>query len=82
MDPDPSNARRRLMANLRRLRRQVGWSQEELATRSGLHRTFVSSVERGERNISLDNIDRLALALNVDVQVLLEPEAHPEAQQH
>ena len=53
-----SEARHRLMANLRRLRQRFGWSQEELAARSGLHRTFVSSVERGERNISLDNIDR------------------------
>ena len=62
------------MANLRRLRQRFGWSQEELAARSGLHRTFVSSVERGERNISLDNIDRLAQALEVDVQVLLHRE--------
>lgn len=59
------------MANLRRLRQQRGWSQEELAARCGLHRTFVSSVERGERNISLDNVDRLAQALEVDVRELL-----------
>jgi len=61
------------MANLRLFRKQHGWSQEELAARSGLHRTFVSSVERGERNISLDNIDRLAQALDIDVQELLSP---------
>ena len=68
------------MANLRRLRHRFGWSQEELAARSGLHRTFVSSVERGERNISLDNIDRLAQALQIDVQELLQ-QLHPEEAQ-
>ena len=50
---------------LRSVRTGKGISQEELARRSGLHRTYVSRVERGERNISLANIAKLAGALGV-----------------
>lgn len=57
--------------NLRLLRRRVGLSQEKLAHRAGLHRTYVGAVERCERNISLKNIERLAQALNVEPAVLL-----------
>jgi len=46
-------------------------SQERLAELSGLHRTYVSSVERRERNISIDNIERLARALGLPVADLL-----------
>ena len=62
-----------LAANLRRLRKERGLSQEALAYEAGLNRTFVSSVERRERNISLDNIARLAAALGVDIRQLFEP---------
>jgi transcriptional regulator with XRE-family HTH domain len=58
---------------LRQLRQQQGISQEELAFRCGLHRTYVSSVERGERNVSLVNIHRLALSLQVEPQALFLP---------
>jgi transcriptional regulator with XRE-family HTH domain len=51
----------------------AGLSQEELAARSGLHRTYVSSVERGVRNVSLENIFLLARALGCDPRDLLEP---------
>ncbi|WP_369750503.1 helix-turn-helix domain-containing protein [Acidovorax sp. KKS102] len=46
-------------------------SQEALAFEAGLHRTFIAHVERQARNISLDNIERLAMALNVPVEELL-----------
>lgn len=68
--PDPP-ARALLASNLRRLRSHRGLSQESLADLAGLHRTFVGSVERSERNISLDNIARLADALGVTVASLL-----------
>ncbi len=57
--------------NVRALREQLEISQEELAERAGLHRTYVGSVERGERNISLENIVELAHALSVTPAVLL-----------
>ncbi len=56
---------------MRRLRREAGKSQEELAERADLHRTYVGSIERAERNLSLDNIERLALALGVEPAALL-----------
>jgi transcriptional regulator with XRE-family HTH domain len=59
------NSREVLAVNMRRLRVQQGLTQETLAFEAGLHRTFVAHVERGARNISLDNLDRIALALGV-----------------
>ncbi|MCK9166672.1 MAG: helix-turn-helix domain-containing protein [Eubacteriaceae bacterium] len=56
---------------LRKVRMAKGISQEELAFRSGLHRTYVSSVERGERNISIVNIQKLSEALGVDISNLM-----------
>ncbi len=57
--------------NLKEIRVEQGLSQEELADIAGLHRTYVGSVERGERNISIDNMERLASALQIDIQDLL-----------
>jgi transcriptional regulator with XRE-family HTH domain len=61
-------------ANVRRLRIAAGLSQEALAERADLHRTYLSSVERAERNVSLENIFRLAEALAVDPRELLAPD--------
>ncbi|MHB8523461.1 MAG: helix-turn-helix domain-containing protein [Limisphaerales bacterium] len=58
--------------NVRVLRQQAGLSQEDLAELAGLHRTYVGSIERGERNVSLENIERLAKALKVPPSQLLE----------
>lgn len=69
---NPSPTRRVFAKNLRQEREKLGWSQEELAEASGLHRTYVGSVERGERNISIDNIERLAIALGVTPAFLME----------
>jgi transcriptional regulator with XRE-family HTH domain len=65
------SARARFAGRLRERRIAHGWSQEELADRAGLHRTYVGSVERGERNVSIDNMERLSAALGLDVVDLL-----------
>jgi transcriptional regulator with XRE-family HTH domain len=62
-----------LAINLIRRRAERGWSQEALALEAGLHRTFVAHVERQARNISLDNLERLALALDLKPYQLLKP---------
>lgn len=56
---------------LRELRREQGVSQEELAARAELHRTYVSSVERGERNVSLETVEKLAKALKLRMADLM-----------
>ncbi|MCX7357254.1 MAG: helix-turn-helix transcriptional regulator [Alphaproteobacteria bacterium] len=63
--------RRQLSRNLRRLRTEKGWSQEELADRAGLHRTYVSGVERGVRNPTITIVAALAKALGVPAAELL-----------
>lgn len=62
-----------LAANLRRYRSAMRLSQEALAERCGLHRTYVGSVERSERNVSLSSLEVLARALGVSVPELLTP---------
>ena len=49
---------------VRKVRLEQGISQEELADRCGLHRTYISDVELGKRNISLENIERISISLN------------------
>lgn len=70
--PVALSARDVLALNLVRLRTERGYSQEDLAHEAGLHRTFVAHVERRVRNISLDNIEKLAQALGVSVASLLD----------
>jgi transcriptional regulator with XRE-family HTH domain len=60
----------RFGSTLRKLRDERGYSQEELAERAGLHRNYVGGVERGERNVALENIIKLAKALSVSPQDL------------
>lgn len=69
-----SNARRVFAQRLRQIRQIKMLSQEELADLAGLHRTYVGSVERSERNISIDNMERLAKALEIDITELLREE--------
>lgn len=70
-DAGQGSARRVLATNLRTLRAKRGLSQEDLALESGLHRTFVAHVEREARNLSIDNLEKLAKALDVPVHELL-----------
>jgi len=68
-----ANVFERFGMRLREIRLKKGISQERLAELAGLHRTYVSSVERGGRNISLENIDRLATALGEPMAKLMPP---------
>lgn len=58
--------------NIRKYRLRLDLSQERLAERADIHRTYIGSVERGERNISIDNIERIAAALGIEITKLLE----------
>lgn len=69
--PPIPKERKILALNLRRLRAEHGISQEDLAGLAGLHRTYVGSIERSERNVSIDNIAKLAAALKVKSSELL-----------
>lgn len=67
------NARQRIAVNIRRLRKAHGLSQEQLAEVAEFHRTYVSQLERCVTNISVDGLERLAGALEVDIIELLQP---------
>ena len=71
MKTKPS-ARRIFAENLRKARLAKGLSQEDFAEVAQLHRTYVGSVERAERNVSIDNMERLAAALGVPLPSLLQ----------
>ena len=66
-------ARAILARNMIRLRGDRKWSQEALGLAAGLHRTFIAHVEGEARNISIDNIEKIAIALDVPVHELLMP---------
>lgn len=65
-------ARERLASQLISHRKRAGISQEGLADLAGLHRTYVGGIERSERNVSIDNIEKLAVALNTDIVALFK----------
>ncbi len=60
-------ARQLLARRLRALRFVRGWSQEALAEASGLHRTYISEIERAACNVGIDNLERLAVGLEVEL---------------
>ena len=62
-------------ANMRRIRKARELTQEKVAEAANLHPNYISSVERGERNISICNIERIAMALGVTMAELLSEEA-------
>lgn len=57
---------------IRLRRKELGLSQEELGFRSNVHRTYIGSIERGEQNVSLDNIHKIAKALKISPKELLD----------
>lgn len=69
--PVIQNARQIFSKNVRRTRLSLNLSQEDLAELADLHRNYIGGVERGERNISLDNMERIAKALSTTIGTLL-----------
>ena len=61
-----------LRTNIRTCRHRHGWSQDKLASKSGLHRAYIGQIERGEKSIGLINLQKLADAMDVDVRDLLD----------
>ena len=66
-------------ARLRARREERGWTQARLAQQCGLHRTFIGSVERGERNVSILNLRHIARVLRVPLDELLAEDAEEES---
>ena len=64
-------ARKAFGTKMRSLRKEKGLSQEALADIAGMHRTYIGAIERGEQNVSLDNINKIAKALKVKPSTLL-----------
>lgn len=71
------DVRRRLGLNLKRLREEQGFSQESFADHCGLHRTYISGIERGVRNPTVLILDKIAKALKVPAGVLLDESRAP-----
>src|SRR6185436_7235188 len=70
-----SDIKGRFGTAIRTRRKLLGISQEELAGRAGLHRTYVADIERGARNLSLANIEKLARALGTTIPILFTSES-------
>ena len=65
-------------SNLRKYRNAAGLSQETFANKAGLHRTYISALERGKRSIALDNIEKIAEALEIEAYLLLVDNSNEE----
>jgi len=68
-----ANIQTKFGAKVRKLRLAKGLSQEAFADICGLHRTYIGAIERGERNVSLENIEKIAKALGVSIASLFGP---------
>ncbi|HEX8499429.1 MAG TPA: helix-turn-helix transcriptional regulator [Pyrinomonadaceae bacterium] len=65
-----TDIRSRFGLAIKQRRQEIGISQEVLAERAGLHRTYIGDIERGARNLSLENIEKLAKALQISISDL------------
>lgn len=65
-----NNIKKLFGKKVKQFRLELGISQEELAFRTGLHRTYISDLERGNRNVSLETIEKLATAFNISISTL------------
>jgi len=66
------NILERIGLNITIIREQQGLTQEKLAELAGLHRAYIGQIERGEKNIGLRNLEKIAIALDVDIRVLVD----------
>jgi len=71
--PARGRLRRRFAENVVAERGKLGWTQETLAEKAGLARTYISEIERLKRNATLDSVERIADALGVDAEKLMQP---------
>jgi transcriptional regulator with XRE-family HTH domain len=73
MEPEiEPDIRKRFGLAVRKRRGELGISQEELADRAGIHRTYIGDIERGERNLALVNIEKIAKALEISISTLFK----------
>ncbi|MDP6223279.1 MAG: helix-turn-helix transcriptional regulator [Candidatus Micropelagos thuwalensis] len=70
MEAFENNIKKIFGARVRTLRTEKGWSQEDFAFECGVHKTYIGPVERGERNISLENIKKMANTFRIDIAEL------------
>lgn len=61
--------------NIRRIREKRSLSQEKLAALAGIHRVYMGQIERGEKNIGVVNLEKIAKALDVDIRILVDTES-------
>jgi len=71
-DQFTTDIRVRLGVAVRERRNELNISQEDFAEQAGLHRTYISDLERGKRNVSIENVEKLAKALNLSISDLMK----------
>ena len=69
---NPKTIQQKFGIKIRQLRKSQGLSQEELAEKAEMHRTYIGMIERAEKNITLSNIEKLAIALKVSIKNLFD----------
>ncbi len=66
-----SNINKKTGARIRKLRKNKGWSQEKLALEANLHRAYIGQIERGEKNIGLKNLEKIAKTLGLKIKDMI-----------